>query len=207
MASRSRNRRNAACTGSSTYARFDFLGHAPSRRSRWLFDLGHPSGRATKLMRDLSELNINEGGKPVQRPAPTRKAIEAFQTHFGITLPEEYLHLLRHSNGGHPELDSVEPIGRPGAARWSVNRFYHLDDNDKVSTTSLWVVAERWCSMLGKDALPFAADGGGNQFFLDLKTSPAAVKVCIHDEGFSIVDIAPSLELFIDSLSVDPDMV
>jgi hypothetical protein len=50
-------------------------------------------------------------------------------------------------------------------------------------------------------------DGGGNQFFLDLTTSPPAVKVCVHDENFSIVDIAPSFESFIDGLSLDPDMI
>lgn len=156
-------------------------------------------------MRSLSELNINEGGKPVVRPAPTKDVIDAFQAHFGFPLPEEYLRLLRYSNGGHPELDSIEPFGRPGAARWAVNRFYHLDE-DRTSTASLWAAAERWRPELGTDALPFAADGGGNQFFLDFRASPPAVKVCVHDEDFAIVDIAPSLEAFIDALSIDPDM-
>jgi hypothetical protein len=157
-------------------------------------------------MRNLVELNINEGGKRVKRPAPTKDVIDAFQAHFAVTLPDDYLQLLRHSNGGHPELDSIEPIGRLGAARWAVNRFYHLDD-DKTSTASLWLATERWRSTLGKDALPFAADGGGNQFFLDFKTSPPTVKVCVHDEGFSIMDVAPSLEAFVNALSIDPDMV
>lgn len=168
--------------------------------------MGHPSGSAEELMRELSELNINEGGKPVQRSSPTREVVEAFQSHFGVTLPLEYLRLLRYSNGGHPELDSIEPVGRPGAAQWAVNRFYHLD-TDKTSATSLWAATESWRSILGKEAFPFAEDGGGNQFFLDLKTSPPAVKVCVHDEGFSTIDIAPSLEAFVDALSLDPDMV
>jgi hypothetical protein len=77
--------------------------------------------------------------------------IDTFQTCFGLELPEAYLRLLRYSNDGHPELDSIEPVGRPGAARWAVNHFYHLDE-DRTS----------------------------------------AVKVCVHDEGFAIVDIAPS---------------
>jgi hypothetical protein len=157
-------------------------------------------------MRELSELNINEGGTPVRRAAPTSAAVSAFQKHFSIVLPEEYLQLLRHSNGGHPELDSIEPTGRPGAARWAVNRFYHLD-NDQTSPTSLWAAMEQWKSILGKGAVPIADDGGGNQFFLDLKAIPPKVKVCIHDENFSIVDIAPSFEAFIDGLSTDPDMI
>ena len=40
----------------------------------------------------------------------------------------------------------------------------------------------------GPDAVPVAQQGVtrvlGNQFFLDLKRSPAAVKVCVHDEQF-----------------------
>lgn len=168
--------------------------------------MGNSCRGAAKLMRDLDELNINEGGKPVNRLAPTKDLIDAFQARFAVTLPKEYLWLLEHSNGGHPELDSIEPVGRPGAARWTVNRFYHLDD-DRVSTASLWVVTERWRSKLGKDALPFAGDAGGNQFFLDFRTSPPSVKVCVHDEGFAVVDIAPTLEAFVDGLSFDPDMV
>lgn len=157
-------------------------------------------------MRDLSELNINEGGRPVNRSAPSNETVSAFQSQFGLTLPEDYLRLLHYSNGGHPELDSIQPVDRPEAARWAVNRFYHLDE-DKTSKTSLWEAMNRWRGILGKEALPFAADGGGNQFFLDLKVSPPAVKVCVHDDNCSIVNVAPSFEIFIDGLSVDPDMI
>ena len=64
-------------------------------------------------MRDLSELNINDGGEQVQRSAPARDVVEAFQAQFDVALPLDYLRLLSYSNGGHPELDSIEPIGRP----------------------------------------------------------------------------------------------
>jgi hypothetical protein len=157
-------------------------------------------------MRDFSELNINEKGKPVGRPSPTGETISEFQSHFGVMLPESYVKLLRHSNGGHPEVDSIEPVNRPKSARWAVNRFYHLD-GDKTSTANLWNVTDKWRKILGESTIPFAADGGGNQFFLDLKTLPPSVKVCVHDGGFSIVEIAPSFETFIDALSIDPDMI
>jgi SMI1 / KNR4 family (SUKH-1) len=157
-------------------------------------------------MRSLSELKINEGGKPVRRVAPSDRVINGFESHFGLKLPTEYVALLQHANGGHPEVDSIEPVGRPGTAGWAVSRFYHLDD-DKGSPESLWAATEIWQRVLGKDALPFASDGGGNQFFLDLKTTPASVKVCVHDEGFRAVDLAPSFEVFIDGLAVDPDMI
>ncbi|MGA9780391.1 MAG: SMI1/KNR4 family protein [Verrucomicrobiia bacterium] len=157
-------------------------------------------------MRNISELNINDGGKRIARSAPFDEVINAFQSHFGIILPKSYLRLLQHSNGGHPELDSIVPVSRPGAARWAVNRFHYLD-TDKTSAGSLWAAAEKWKNILGEGCLPFAADGGGNQFFLDFKISPPPVKICVHDENFSIVDVAPTFESFIDGLTVDPDMI
>jgi hypothetical protein len=168
--------------------------------------VGDPSRSAEELMRDLGELQINEGGRPVTRPPPDQRVIDSFQKQFGITLPPQYLSLLRYANGGHPYLDSIE-VGDPSdKARWSVNRFYHLDDGPR-SSTSLWAATETWRPYLGAHAFPFAADGGGNQFVLDLETSPPSVKVCIHDAQFAIVDVAPSFEEFIERLSVDPDMV
>ncbi len=157
-------------------------------------------------MRNLSELKINEKGKPVGRPSPTNEALKEFQSHFGVMLPESYIMLLRHSNGGHPQVDSIEPIGRPLAARWAVNRFYHLD-GDINSAANLWNATEKWRKILGEKTIPFADDGGGNQFFIDLKPSIPSVKLCVHDEKFAIVDIAPSFEAFIDALSIDPDMI
>jgi len=156
-------------------------------------------------MRELPELNLNERGMPVQRSAPSRELIQAFQTYFRVELPDEYLHLLRYSNGGHPELDSIQPIGSCGTAWWSVDHFYHLDADDS-SAASLWVAMERWRPILGATAIPFAADGGGNQFFLDLSVSPPTVKVCVHDECCSTVDLAPSFGAFIDALARHPDM-
>jgi hypothetical protein len=97
-------------------------------------------------MRNISELNINVGGRRVGRVAPSNEVICAFQDHFGIALPEAYLKLLRHSNGGHPELDSIEPIHRSGAAHWSVDHFYYLDD-DRTSSQSLWAVMKEWAGI------------------------------------------------------------
>ena len=169
--------------------------------------MGDSRRRTSKLniMRSLSELNINERGKRVERRPPSDEVIHAFETRFGIKLPKEYLSLLRHSNGGHPELDSIEVPGKSGT-RWAVNRFYFLDE-DRVATGSLWVAMEKWQKILGKDTLPFAADGGGNQFFLDLKAMPAPVKICVHDQNFSHIDLATSFEAFISGLATDPDMI
>jgi len=118
-------------------------------------------------MRDLSELNINEGGKPVCRPAPTRSMVEEFERQFELKLPPEYLALLAHANGGHPELDSFLRVGGPSADGWAVNRFYHLDV-DTASTDGLWWNMRVWRPVLGIHALPIANTGGGDVFFREL---------------------------------------
>lgn len=157
-------------------------------------------------MRDLSELNINELGEPVKRAAPSEEAIDAFQSLYGVTLPEIYLFFLRHTNGGHPEVDSVAPIDSADEGEWAVNRFFHLDD-DRTAVDSLWTEIETWRPVLGKNALPIGDDGLGNVYFIDLTPSSYAVKVCIHDDNFSVRELAPSFEAFIDGLFIDPEMI
>jgi hypothetical protein len=113
---------------------------------------------------------------------------------------------LRYTNGGHPELNLIEPIGQKGSVAWAVDYFYHLDD-DRKSSESLWVATEQWRRILGEDFVPFATDGGGNQFVFDFTTSPPSVKGCVNDRNYSLVDIAPSFEAFIDGLSIDLDII
>jgi hypothetical protein len=153
-------------------------------------------------MRELSELNINEGGRPVSRTAPTEALFAEFESKTGMRLPVELRGLLQFANGGHPELDSVG--GSEG--QFAVNAFYHLTPDD-FGPGSLWYAVAHWTPTLGERSLPFAADAGGNQFFLDLSSTPTAVKLCVHDEAMRIVCIAPSFEAFIDSLEIDTDTI
>lgn len=87
-------------------------------------------------------------------------------------MPTDYLALLRFSNGGHPELDLIHPIGRPGFAGWGVNSFYYLDE-EKNSWDSLWKETREWRHILGEKRLPFAGNGGGDRFVLDLISASA----------------------------------
>ena len=157
-------------------------------------------------MRELSELNINEGGTPVQRPAPTEEEIANFQKHFSVSLPLEYLMLLKHSNGGHPELCSFIPKFQDESNRWGIDYFYHLN-SEYDNILNLWKVTENWQPILGKTAIPIASDGGGNQIFLDTKDNPPSVYLCIHDQQFKKIYVADSFSEFIDLLSIDPDMI
>lgn len=157
-------------------------------------------------MRDLHEINMNEGGKPVGRNPPTAAQVSEFQSHFGVVLPESYLIFLKHSNGGHPERNAYLPKGCAEDHLWGVNRFYYLND-DKAGVDGLWNATQAWRNALRKDIVPIADDGGGNRILLSFAESPPSVKVCIHDEGMRFVHAADSFEEFIDSLTDDPDMI
>ena len=157
-------------------------------------------------MRDLAELNLNDGGKRVDRAPPSREVVLAFEREFGVSLPPEYIGLLTYSNGGHPELDSIAPMGRRDIAMRAINRFFHLNE-DQESPASLWTAARTWRPILGEKQIPIAADGGGNPFILDMSTSPPTVSACLDDEGLARVEISPSFSEFIDSLELDPDMI
>ncbi len=152
-------------------------------------------------MRNLAELNLNEGGFPSPLPPPSNDEVLQFEQAFGVSLPEDLLSLLRHVNGGHPELDAVGGAG----GEYAVNRFHHLTSTN-IESESLWNAMTEWRPVLGLQAIPFANTGGDDQFFLDCGDVPPSVKLCLHDQAMRIVQIAPTFEAFIDELSIDPDM-
>ena len=157
-------------------------------------------------MRDLAELNINSGGRPVTRPSPSKAAVEDFQREFRVSIPSELLALLQFANGGHPELDSYNPNGSEDANSFAVNCFYFLTE-DREADYSLWQAIRTWRPYIGPNALPFAEDGGGNILFLDLSSDPPPVKVCWHDENFKVGEMTPSLEALVDGLCENPDYI
>lgn len=157
-------------------------------------------------MRNLVELNINEGGEAVRRAPPSPEIISAFEREFNVSLPSEYLELLMYSNGGHPELDTIKPMGRTDIDDWGVNHFCYLDE-DREGVESLWVETKYWRPILGEKQIPFAADGGGNPFILDLVATPSRVVGCLVDEDFALVELAASFEEFIDRLELDQDYI
>jgi len=157
-------------------------------------------------MRDLQELELNEGGEPVDRAPPTDQQIRAFEAHFGVELPQDYLLLLRHSNGGHPLLDSFEARGQEAHELWGINRFYFLN-GDHADSENLWWNAEAWQPTLGPKIVPIADNGGGDLIVLSFTTVPPSVQVCVHEEEFELLDVADSFSEFIDMLHEDPDLL
>lgn len=158
-------------------------------------------------MRDLQELNINEKGWPVDRPAPSQSDVESFENVIGASLPDDYKALLNHSNGGHPELDTFVPVGANPDNTWAVNRFYHLNP-DCTSLDGLWGAFEKWKNVLGKGLVPVASDSGSNQIVLDFNEGvEPSVKLCIHDQNFKLIDVASSFGAFLYLLDEDTDMI
>lgn len=157
-------------------------------------------------MRDFSELNLNEGGRPVNRAPPSAEEVAAFEHEFGVTLPRDYLQLLSYSNGGCPEADSIAPMGRTDIAKRAVNRFFHLNEDHK-GPSSLWAATRAWRPILGEKRIPIAADGGGNPFILDLSRPESSVSTCLIDDHCALVEVATSFADFIDRLEIDPDMI
>lgn len=157
-------------------------------------------------MRDLSEINMNQGGKPVTRRSPLEAEIQAFEKEFNVSLPADYVAFLNYSNGGHPELDSVLPEARSDLPPRGLDHFYYLD-NDWLGSSSLWSGAAAWRELLGQRYVAFAEDAGGNPFLFDLSQTPLAIITCLHDEGLTLLKMASSFGAFIDALEADPDMI
>lgn len=157
-------------------------------------------------MRDLSELNINDGGVQVSRQAPSQAVIRSFEAKYGVRLPREYLTLLRHSNGGHPELDTYGGPGLGMSRACSIDHFYFLTD-DAVSPESIWSAAEAWRGVLGALRVPFAEDGGGNPFVFDFSTDPPSVWIHRTEEGNAGQRLASTFGEFVDGLVMNPESI
>ena len=160
-------------------------------------------------MRDLSELNINEGGSPVTRPRPAPSQIAFVEDLVGAELPSSYIALLMFSNGGCPELDTFYVETVEGSRQpWAIDRFFHVFSDLDSTENVVWSYRHRWSSAR-RAILPIGRDGGGNLICLDL-TEPAAGRVVlwVHDvPGYLLLPVADSFEEFIDALTVNPDYV
>lgn len=157
-------------------------------------------------MRDISTININDGGRPVNRDRPSESDIREFEQEFKVLLPLEYLEFLRLTNGGHPENGSFVPLGDKSDNRFSVDYFYHLMSNERQDSLSMWRAMKEWGGSIGDKCVPIGRDGGDNQLFLDLFDN-GSVGLCIHDESFKRVMVAKSFSDFLDLLEEDPEMI
>lgn len=158
-------------------------------------------------MRDLRELNLNEGGRPVDRAPPTPEEIERFERFFGVRLPPDYLALLAFSNGGHPELDAFIPKGSESEEIWGVNRFLKMRNDDPYDLESVWGATDVWRRVTNRNVVAIANNGGGDYVLLSYDVDPPRVTICLHEEQLAMIHVADSFAEFIDMLFLDPDMI
>ena len=159
-------------------------------------------------MRDLTELNINEGGKPVTRPHPTPGQIAFIEQLIGRKLPQTYVDFLMSSNGGHPEVCDFSDRTEGSYEEWAVDHFFHISSELDSTESVVWNYRHRWPGA-AREIFPIAADGGGNLVCLDL-TEPGKdrVIVWVHDDpDLPIVEVADSFEEFIDSLTMGSESI
>ena len=151
-------------------------------------------------------------GAPLDRKAksvkdgPPDKLITIFEHHFGITLPAEYLDLLRFHNGGTPKrrifrLKNV-PAGYTLEDGYSIGIFYYLDD-DRDGFNNLWTVTERFRPFIGKTGLPIAEDVSGDVIFIETKTGQ--VQYATHEVNFEKAVVADSFLELLAALEYDPE--
>jgi hypothetical protein len=158
-------------------------------------------------MRDLTELNLNQGGQRVRRARPTPTQLCLIETIVGAKLPEAYAKLLEVSNGGHPELDTFHFGPSECPQEWSINLFFHVSSETGPDSV-LWNYNHRWPGA-PREVLPIGNDGLGNLICLDLtEGGRGAVIIWVHDmPGGQVVRAAESLEQLLANLGVNPDFI
>jgi hypothetical protein len=159
-------------------------------------------------MRNLRELNINEGGELVTLPPPSPEQIALVEQAVGKCLPTSYVEFLRFSNGGHPELDTFRIESGGKQYEWGVDRFFHISDDLDSTEDVMW----NYRNLPGdppRTLLPIGCDGGGNLIFLDLsEDGDGRIFFWVHDDpNLPLLHVADSFEEFIDMLTLNPDYI
>jgi hypothetical protein len=149
---------------------------------------------------NVARLNINVGGKPTLGFTGNASEFVELGRLVGGELPASYLELMRHADGGHPEIGSCPPLNDE---LFDLDRFYALANPNVENVRD---VHARWSSVLGHGMLPLGEDGGGNQVYIALLDSPPAVWLYRHESGERL-KLASSLEAFIEALVSNPDFI
>jgi len=154
-------------------------------------------------MRDLSELYLRRSGPP-----PSAEAVRAFEAHFGVTPPADYLHFLSLANGGEPMLDCTfnytTAFGELVEDADQVAEFFALTADPKDGA-GIWENTQHLLNALkpvGKDT-NVVCIGRNSEFdslYLDMNTDPPRVCILYHDLKETIPKIADSFDEFLNGL-------
>lgn len=150
-------------------------------------------------MRDIRELGINRGGKPVAGLALSDEEVHRFESAMGLAPPPAYRALLAISNGGHPEAACFLAEDEGVVYEFEVGEFlcWGTGDGGVERETEVWRKASG-----REDLVAFARTQGGDVFVLVReRVEPPSVWICLHEEGFELSFVADTFEQFIDGLS------
>lgn len=168
--------------------------------------MGNSSWRTEELnsMVNITDLNINCGGKPVAGFTGSSAAFDELEGLVGGALPAAYVDFIRSADGGHPEVCCFPVPGSDPENIVEVDWFYSVANPELESIKS---ALEGFGALLGSEALPIGRDGGGNQFYILLSSQPPSVWLYLHDEGGKRIRLADCFEEFILGLVSNPDFI
>lgn len=147
--------------------------------------------------------------------APTDSELEAIEQELGTSLPADFVEYLRAANGGSTEYAARVP---PPDGEWIGMTGLFSTRPDKYGKYSYEtflgeIILARETQGIPREVLPFARDGGGCSFYLDL-TSEGQGRVVVFRSGLpawtgrsaedAFIPVAASFVDFIDSLSIEP---
>lgn len=150
---------------------------------------------------DVARLNIHVGGLPSKGFAGSEAVFEELARLVGERIPQSYRALMRHADGGHPEVGTC-PL-EAGGLLLDVDHFYALANPGLEQVKD---VLASWGPLLGEGMLPIGRDGGDNQIYLALREEPASVWLYRHGNGQRL-KLAKDLEAFVESLIPNPDFI
>lgn len=154
-------------------------------------------------MRDLSELYLRRSSLP-----PSAEAVRAFESHFGVTLPADYLHFLSLANGGEPMLDCTfnytTAFGEFVEDADQVAEFFSLTA-DPEDGGGIWDNTQLLLNALepvgrNTNVVCIARNTEFASVYLDMNTDPPGVCIFYHDLKETIPKIADSFDEFLGSL-------
>ena len=177
-------------------------------------------------MRDLNELGIRPPVKTGLLRPPTSAEIQAFEDHFGVRLPGDYLAFLQGQNGGIP---TACWFTSESGYRSCIGSFHYLLPEDPQRLDLLhdpngWEFGNVWAEtrelrktiravmerlaavrdISTEQVIPFAADNGNASIFaFDVRKNPPSVCMIVVEDGFRIVPLTDSFSSLIDLLQED----
>ena len=154
-------------------------------------------------MRDLSELCLRRSGPP-----PSAEAIFAFESHFQVIRPADYLHFLSLANSGEPMLDCTfdytTAFGEFVKDADQVAEFFSLTA-DPEDLGGIWENTQHLLKALrsvgnNTKVVCIGRNGDMDVIYLDMNTDPPRVCIFYYDCPETSPKIADSFDEFLASL-------